>query len=158
MNALAEQVVRLDRANADADDGALLQLEDRKLPLSRVAIRTPARTVNAPAGEDGADETARALWEVVNFYFLDQGALRKDIDYAAQLLPPSLAARRIRPESLSFLITKQCNLKCLHCYNDSGAREAGELVSNSRITVARNLGRWAVPVVTLPGGEQYLRQ
>jgi len=154
MNALFEPVERL--GQADAAEGGLLQLDDRKLPLSRAAVRTLASTAAAAAADEGPDETGRALWEFVRFYFLDQGALKKDVDYAALLLPPPLATRRLRPESLSFLITKQCNLKCLHCYNDSGAREDGELISSERASVARYLGQWGVPVVTLTGGEPFL--
>ena len=154
MNRLIEQVERL-RQSGPAE-GGVLQIDDRKLPLTRAALDGLAR---APAGdprEDGSDDTARSLWEFARFYFFDQGALRKDVDYGRLFLPPALVARKLRPESLSFLITKQCNLKCLHCYNDSGAREEGELVSGERAEVARYLGRWGVPLITITGGEPFL--
>lgn len=51
-------------------------------------------------------------------------------------------------------ITRRCNLKCIHCYSDSDAREyAGELSWEQCQDVIDDLADFGVPAVLLSGGE-----
>jgi radical SAM protein with 4Fe4S-binding SPASM domain len=51
-------------------------------------------------------------------------------------------------------ITRRCNLRCIHCYSDSEAREyPGELTFEQCQTVIDDLAQFAVPAVLLSGGE-----
>ncbi|MBI5773929.1 MAG: radical SAM protein [Verrucomicrobia bacterium] len=51
-------------------------------------------------------------------------------------------------------ITRRCNLKCIHCYSDSDAREyPGELTWEQCQSVVDDLAQFAVPAVLLSGGE-----
>jgi Fe-coproporphyrin III synthase len=51
-------------------------------------------------------------------------------------------------------ITRRCNLKCVHCYSDSDAREyPGELTWDQCRAVADDLAEYGVPAVLMSGGE-----
>lgn len=51
-------------------------------------------------------------------------------------------------------ITRRCNLKCVHCYSDSDAREyPGELTWEQCVAVVDDLAEYGVPAVLLSGGE-----
>ena len=51
-------------------------------------------------------------------------------------------------------ITRRCNLKCIHCYSDSDAREyPGELTWDQCCSVVDDLAGFGVPAVLLSGGE-----
>ena len=51
-------------------------------------------------------------------------------------------------------ITRRCNLKCIHCYSDSDAREyPGELTWDQCTGVIKDLADYGVPAVLLSGGE-----
>jgi radical SAM protein with 4Fe4S-binding SPASM domain len=51
-------------------------------------------------------------------------------------------------------ITRRCNLKCVHCYSDSDAREyPGELNWDQCRAVIDDLAQFGVPAVLLSGGE-----
>src|SRR5688572_16699474 len=51
-------------------------------------------------------------------------------------------------------ITRRCNLRCLHCYSDSDAREyPGELTFDQCRRVINDLAAFGVPGVLLSGGE-----
>lgn len=51
-------------------------------------------------------------------------------------------------------ITRRCNLKCIHCYSDSEAREyPGELTHEECKTVVDDLAQYGVPGLLLSGGE-----
>jgi radical SAM protein with 4Fe4S-binding SPASM domain len=51
-------------------------------------------------------------------------------------------------------ITRRCNLRCIHCYSDSDAREyPGELTWDQCRAVVDDLARFGVPAVLLSGGE-----
>ncbi|MFA6543818.1 MAG: radical SAM protein [Limisphaerales bacterium] len=51
-------------------------------------------------------------------------------------------------------ITRRCNLKCIHCYSDSDAREyPGELSWDQCRGVMDDLARYGVPGLLLSGGE-----
>lgn len=51
-------------------------------------------------------------------------------------------------------ITRTCNLKCVHCYSDSEAREySGELTFQQCQSVVDDLASFGAPAVLLSGGE-----
>jgi radical SAM protein with 4Fe4S-binding SPASM domain len=51
-------------------------------------------------------------------------------------------------------ITRRCNLKCIHCYSDSDAREyPGELSWEQCVGVVEDLADYGVPALLLSGGE-----
>jgi radical SAM protein with 4Fe4S-binding SPASM domain len=65
---------------------------------------------------------------------------------------PRTAAER-RP-IVVWNITRRCNLKCIHCYSDSDAREyPGELTWDQCRGVVDDLAQFGVPGVLLSGGE-----
>ena len=56
-------------------------------------------------------------------------------------------------------ITRGCNLKCVHCYNDSGSRKADdELSTQEAKEVLDDLARFGVPSVLFSGGEPLTRK
>ena len=55
-------------------------------------------------------------------------------------------------------ITRACNLKCVHCYNDSGACKADDELSTAEAKgVLDDLARFGVPSVLFSGGEPLMR-
>lgn len=55
-------------------------------------------------------------------------------------------------------ITRACNLKCVHCYNDSGAAKANdELSTDEAKAVLDDLAQFGVPSVLFSGGEPIIR-
>ncbi|MHC4748569.1 MAG: radical SAM protein [Planctomycetota bacterium] len=55
-------------------------------------------------------------------------------------------------------ITRACNLKCVHCYNDSGTSKASdELSTEEAKAVLDNLVQFGVPSVLFSGGEPLMR-
>ena len=55
-------------------------------------------------------------------------------------------------------ITRACNLKCVHCYNDSGAGTArDELSTEEAKIVLDDLAQFGVPSVLFSGGEPLMR-
>lgn len=55
-------------------------------------------------------------------------------------------------------ITRNCNLKCVHCYNDSGAgKPCDELSTTQAKGVIDDLARFGVPSVLFSGGEPLMR-
>ena len=65
---------------------------------------------------------------------------------------PATAAER-RP-IVVWNITRRCNLKCVHCYSDSDAREyPGELTWDQCRAVIDDLAAFGVPGLLLSGGE-----
>jgi radical SAM protein with 4Fe4S-binding SPASM domain len=51
-------------------------------------------------------------------------------------------------------ITRRCNLRCIHCYSDSDAREyPGELNFDQCSSVIEDLAQFKVPALLLSGGE-----
>jgi radical SAM protein with 4Fe4S-binding SPASM domain len=56
-------------------------------------------------------------------------------------------------------ITKACNLKCIHCYNDSGPAPAdNELSTAEAKNVLKDLAHFGTPVILFSGGEPLLRR
>lgn len=69
---------------------------------------------------------------------------------------PKTAAER-RP-IVVWNITRKCNLRCLHCYTDSEAKDyAGELDTATCKTVLDDLAGFGVPAVLFSGGEPTTR-
>jgi radical SAM protein with 4Fe4S-binding SPASM domain len=65
--------------------------------------------------------------------------------------PVSAAGRR---PIIVWNITRRCNLKCVHCYSDSDAREyPGELTWEQCAGVVDDLAQFGVPGLLLSGGE-----
>jgi len=55
-------------------------------------------------------------------------------------------------------ITRACNLKCVHCYNDSGAGKPSNEVSTDKAKeVIDDMARFGVPSVLFSGGEPLMR-
>jgi radical SAM protein with 4Fe4S-binding SPASM domain len=56
--------------------------------------------------------------------------------------------------------TKACNLKCRHCYSDSGMScgEKGELSTSQAMTMIEDLSSFGCPVLLFSGGEPCLRK
>ena len=55
-------------------------------------------------------------------------------------------------------ITRLCNLKCVHCYNDSGAdRTCNDVTNEEAKAVLDDLGEFGVPSVLFSGGEPLMR-
>ena len=55
-------------------------------------------------------------------------------------------------------ITRACNLKCVHCYNDSGADKAcDELSTDEAKNTLDDLAQFGVPSVLFSGGEPLMR-
>jgi len=55
-------------------------------------------------------------------------------------------------------ITRACNLKCVHCYNDSGTDKArDELLTDQVEAVLDDLAQFGVPSVLFSGGEPLIR-
>jgi radical SAM protein with 4Fe4S-binding SPASM domain len=94
-----------------------------------------------------------AYLQLARFYLFDEGRLSPCLDYTQ--LVPSLALA-LRPREVSFVVTKLCNLQCLHCYNDSGHRHPNELPPAQKVALVEFLGRWGVNWLTLTGGEPTL--
>ncbi len=55
-------------------------------------------------------------------------------------------------------ITRACNLKCVHCYNDSGASKADDELSTGQAkAVLDDLSQFNVPSILFSGGEPLMR-
>jgi len=56
-------------------------------------------------------------------------------------------------------VTRQCNLRCLHCYARAGAAAApDELSREEGLSLLADLARFGVPVVLFSGGEPLMRK
>ncbi len=72
-----------------------------------------------------------------------------------EVVPKSASQRR---PIVVWNITRACNLKCVHCYNDSGADKADdELSTQEAKTVLDDLAEFGVPSVLFSGGEPLMR-
>lgn len=75
---------------------------------------------------------------------------------AGDVVPKQASERR---PIVVWNITRACNLKCVHCYNDSGALKADdELSTQEAKEVLRDLADFGVPSVLFSGGEPLMRQ
>jgi radical SAM protein with 4Fe4S-binding SPASM domain len=72
-----------------------------------------------------------------------------------EVVPKSASQRR---PIVVWNITRACNLKCVHCYNDSGANKADdELSTKEAKSVLNDLSQFGVPSVLFSGGEPLMR-
>ena len=56
-------------------------------------------------------------------------------------------------------ITRECNLKCVHCYNDSGVgKECNDASTTEAKAVLDDLANYGVPSVLFSGGEPLMRK
>ena len=75
---------------------------------------------------------------------------------AGETIPKKASERR---PIVVWNITRACNLKCVHCYNDSGSTTAAdELSTDEAKEVLRDLAGFGVPSVLFSGGEPLMRQ
>ena len=72
-----------------------------------------------------------------------------------EIVPKTASERR---PIVVWNITRACNLKCVHCYNDSGASKADdELSTEEAKAVLDDLVQFGVPSVLFSGGEPLMR-
>ncbi len=72
-----------------------------------------------------------------------------------EIVPKTASERR---PIVVWNITRACNLKCVHCYNDSGVSKADdELSTEEAKTVLDDLVQFGVPSVLFSGGEPLMR-
>lgn len=62
------------------------------------------------------------------------------------------------PVLVSFGITRECDLKCPHCYSDSGERDSNELSTDEAKQVIDEVADLGAKVIILDGGEPTLRE
>jgi radical SAM protein with 4Fe4S-binding SPASM domain len=74
---------------------------------------------------------------------------------AGEIIPKQASERR---PIVVWNITRTCNLKCVHCYNDSGTGKPSNEVSTEKAkTVLDDLAAYGVPSVLFSGGEPLMR-
>ena len=72
-----------------------------------------------------------------------------------QIVPKKASERR---PIVVWNITRMCNLKCVHCYNDSGNQKSGSEVSTEHAKkILDDLAGFGVPSVLFSGGEPLMR-
>lgn len=57
------------------------------------------------------------------------------------------------PDTVFFEVTRACNLKCVHCLNDSGCKMKDELQYPEQLRIIKNLFNSGVQEIRLTGGE-----
>lgn len=62
------------------------------------------------------------------------------------------------PVLVSFGITRECDLKCPHCYSDSGERDSNELSTEEAKRVIREVADLGAKIIIMDGGEPTLRE
>lgn len=62
------------------------------------------------------------------------------------------------PLNVEWEITKECNLRCKHCYTSAGKREPKELTTEEVLSIIDQLDRVGVSDITISGGEPLLRK
>jgi len=124
----------------------------RQLEVEAATGHRPEDTYRTPGAADGGplDFTEAAFAQLVRFALQDDGTLSRYVDYDRLLGPGAPPAR---PREVSVILTKRCNLRCLHCYNDSALRDPHELQDDEKLRLVDYLGRWGVTVLNLTGGE-----
>ncbi len=72
-----------------------------------------------------------------------------------EIVPKAASQRR---PIVVWNITRQCNLKCVHCYNDSGVgKECNDTTTKEAKAVLDDLADFGVPSVLFSGGEPLMR-
>jgi len=83
-------------------------------------------------------------------------ALRYGISRTDEAAPESASVRK---PIVVWNITRKCNLKCIHCYNDSGqGGDLGELSTAEAKRVIDDLAEFGVSRLLFSGGEPLLRE
>jgi radical SAM protein with 4Fe4S-binding SPASM domain len=73
-----------------------------------------------------------------------------------EVVPEKASARR---PIVVWNITRQCNLRCVHCYNDSGVGKSCDEISTDKAkAVIDDLAGFGVPSILFSGGEPLMRQ
>ena len=62
------------------------------------------------------------------------------------------------PQTIALFVTARCNLRCVHCYNDSGAGSCGDMSRKELLSVARQVAALRPHNVCLCGGEPLCRE
>lgn len=124
-----------------------LPLKRQQLPLARALVQHD--------GEFKGSFDDAAYAQLAGFYFLHRGSLSPFVNYDS-LLPDVGSNTPLRPRELSIILTKFCNLRCLHCYNDSAVRDVQEPTSDEKLELLDYAARWGVRLITLSGGEPTL--
>lgn len=74
---------------------------------------------------------------------------------AGEIVPKKASERR---PIVVWNITRTCNLKCVHCYNDSGVgKPSNEVTTEKAKAVLDDLAAYGVPSVLFSGGEPLMR-
>ncbi len=74
---------------------------------------------------------------------------------AGEVVPKQASERR---PIVVWNITRDCNLKCVHCYNDSGVgKPSNEVTTAKAKTVLDDLAEFGAPSVLFSGGEPLMR-
>ncbi len=74
---------------------------------------------------------------------------------AGEVVPKAASERR---PIVVWNITRHCNLKCVHCYNDSGVgKPSNEVTTDQAKAVLDDLAGFGVPSVLFSGGEPLMR-
>ncbi len=74
---------------------------------------------------------------------------------AGEIIPKQASERR---PIVVWNITRTCNLKCVHCYNDSGVgKPSNEVTTEKAKAVLDDLASYGVPSVLFSGGEPLMR-
>ncbi len=61
------------------------------------------------------------------------------------------------PLLVSWNITRECNLRCRHCYRDAGTRSGDELTTAEGFRLIDEIVRAGFPILVLSGGEPLMR-
>jgi Fe-coproporphyrin III synthase len=96
----------------------------------------------------------RVDWIMINLtrLYCDVAQPMDSLRYGRGHGSPQAAAER-KP-IVVWNITRRCNLKCIHCYSDSDAREyPGELDWGQCVRVIDDLAAFGIPALLLSGGE-----
>jgi len=81
---------------------------------------------------------------------------RKDSSERADEMVPKKASDR--QPIVVWNITRACNLKCIHCYNDSGTNKAfNDITTEKAKAILDDLAQFGVPSVLFSGGEPLMR-
>jgi len=150
-------------ATREAPGGWRLSANGRELVVAGSALHTvadlgidgPNGWALNPAPGGGASRLAR---DFLLFYFFGRGKLSKSVNYAELVLPAELREVPAIPPTVSLLLSNACNMKCVHCYNDSGKVAKNELSSAERMELVDYIVRWGVRTVAITGGEPLIHR
>jgi radical SAM protein with 4Fe4S-binding SPASM domain len=64
----------------------------------------------------------------------------------------------VAPINVNWELTLRCNLNCIHCYNESGRQQRGELTTSEALDLIEEIARMKVFILQFTGGEPLLRK